>query len=182
MKPTITIERRKSGSTIWSLMLRIILLLVVTAGICSQQLFAQDFSRFEAFGGYQYTHLQPNLNLNGWNASVAGNVSSWFGVKLDLSGAYKSGGKMQTYMVGPVFSIRKAKRITPFAHALAGGTTFWGDGSTTGFSMAVGGGLDVNVSDHFAVRVLQADWFPFRSGPDWVKENMRVSTGVVFRF
>lgn len=182
MKRTTTSELRKSGSPIESVLLRAIALLMVAAGLFSQQLLAQEFSRVEAFGGYQFTHLQPNLNLNGWNASVAGNVSSWFGVKLDLGGAYKSGIKMQTYMVGPVLSIRKAKHITPFAHALAGGTTIWAGGSTTGFSMAVGGGLDVNLNDHFAVRMVQADWFPFRSGPDWVKENMRVSTGVVIRF
>jgi hypothetical protein len=179
MDCAIALKARKARST---KTLRIVVFLILAIGLNSQRLLAQDVSKIDLFGGYQYTHLQPNLNLNGWNASVTGNFNSWFGVKLDFSGAYKSGGKMQTYMVGPVFSIRKTQRITPFAHALAGGTTLWGDGSTTGFSMALGGGLDVNLGDHFAVRVVQADWFPLRSGPDWVKENMRVSTGVVFRF
>jgi len=148
----------------------------------SSRLAAQESHGIELYGGYQYTHLQPNLNVNGWNASVTGNLNSWFGLKLDLSGAYKSGGKMQTYMLGPVFSIRRARRVTPFAHVLAGGTTFWGDGGTTGFSMAIGGGVDVNLNHRLSVRLVQADWFPLRSGPEWVKENMRVSTGVVLRF
>jgi len=165
-----------------SLWPRIAALLVVIFGACSQRLFAQDFSRIDLYGGYQYTHLEPNINANGWNASVTGNITSWFGVKFELGGAYKSGSSVQTYMLGPVFSLRKVKRVTPFAHVLAGGSTFRDGESTTGFSMALGGGVDLNLNDHLAVRVVQADWYPFRFGPDWVKENMRVSTGVVFRF
>jgi hypothetical protein len=180
MKRTIIGTNRRPKPV--SIASRLVALILVAAGCCSPQLFAQEHSKVDLFGGYQYTHFQPNTNSSGWNASVTANANNWLGFKFDLSGAYKSGVSMQTYMIGPVVSIRKARSFTPFAHFLAGGTTFWGGGSTTGFSLALGGGLDVKVNDHFAVRLLQADWFAFRLGPAWVKENARVSTGVVIRF
>jgi hypothetical protein len=48
--------------------------------------------------------------------------------------------------------------------------------------MALGGGLDANANDHFAVRLIQADWLAFRSGGFSEKKNARVSAGVVVRF
>src|SRR5215469_3692909 len=95
MDCAIALKARKARSTkTWTMR---IVFLILAIGLNSQRLLAQDVSKIDLFGGYQYTHLQPNLNLNGWNASVTGNFNSWFGVKLDFSGAYKSGGKMQTY-------------------------------------------------------------------------------------
>ena len=53
---------------------------------------AQDeFPRAEVFGGYSYFRANPDkLNLNGWDASVAGNITNWFGVEGDFSGHYGS--------------------------------------------------------------------------------------------
>jgi hypothetical protein len=48
--------------------------------------------------------------------------------------------------------------------------------------MAFGGGLDVNAGNHLAWRMVQADWLLFRSGGETDKKNVRVSTGLVFRF
>ena len=43
----------------------------------------------EVFGGYSYLRAHPeDINLNGWNASVTGNVTDWFGVEGDFSGHY----------------------------------------------------------------------------------------------
>ncbi len=142
----------------------------------------QEFPRAEIFGGYQFTHLDPSINANGWNAAVNGNLNRWFGVTADFSGAYKNGGHMYTYMFGPTFSTR-TERVTPFAHALFGGATAGGgEGSATAFSMALGGGLDVNAGSHLALRLVQADWLLLRSGGVTDKKNVRVSTGLVFRF
>jgi len=156
---------------------------VVLVVVCSLPVAAQDHPRAEFFGGYQFTHLQPDINANGWNASIAGNVNSWFGVAADFSGAYKNGGKLHTVMAGPVFSIRKSDKITPFAHVLVGGSWASGGGITTNaFTTAVGGGLDVKVNQHVAVRLVQADWLLFHSEGETVKKNARVSAGIVFRF
>jgi opacity protein-like surface antigen len=138
---------------------------------------AQDFPRAEVFGGYQFTHLNPQINASGWNVSATGNVNKWFGVTADFSGAYKSGERLHTYMVGPTFSVR-TERITPFAHALFGGAT----GGGSAFAMAVGGGVDLNASRHLAVRLIQADWLLLRSEGFTNKQNARVSAGIVFRF
>ncbi len=50
----------------------------------------KEFPRAEVFGGYQFLHLYPSLNANGWNAAVNGNVNRWFGVTADFSGSYKN--------------------------------------------------------------------------------------------
>jgi opacity protein-like surface antigen len=138
----------------------------------------KDFPKAEIFGGYQFVHLNPSLNASGWNAAVNGNVNRWFGITADFSGVYKNGGHLYTYMFGPTLSTRTGP-ITAFAHTLLGGAT---DGDDSAFSMAVGAGADVNAGDHFAIRLVQADWMLFRSGGFTAKKNGRVSAGVVFRF
>jgi hypothetical protein len=137
----------------------------------------EEYPKAEIFGGYQYLRLNP-INLNGWNAAVTGNFNRWLGVTGDFSGMYKSGASLHTYMFGPQFSARTA-HVTPFAHALFGGATVEG---TSAFSMALGGGLDVNAGRHLAIRLVQADWMYFRSGGEAVGKNVRVSAGLVFRF
>ena len=163
--------------------MRKILAVLVFSIVCSLTAAAQDHPKVELFGGYQFTHFNPDINANGWNASIAGNVNSWFGVAADFSGAYKYGGKFHTAMAGPVFSYRKSERVTPFAHVLLGGAVASGGGiSENGFAMAVGGGLDVNLNKHVALRLVQGDWLMFRAGGETDSKNGRVSTGIVFRF
>ena len=89
---------------------------------------------------------------------------------------------MYTYMFGPTFTAR-TKRVTPFVHALFGGANIGGGGDSGGaFSMALGGGLDVNAGSHVALRAVQADWLMLHSGGDTLSKNVRVSTGLVVRF
>ena len=142
----------------------------------------EDHPKIELFGGYQFTHLSPSLNANGWNAAVNGNMNRWLGVTADFSGSYKGTGQMYTFMFGPVLSVR-TKKVTPFVHALFGGTTI-GDGGSFGgaFSMGLGGGMDVSAGNHLALRLVQADWFLLHAGGETEKKNVRVSTGLVFRF
>ncbi len=163
--------------------MRTFLTLVVLVGVCSLPVAAQDYPKGELFGGYQFTHLNPSVNANGWNASITGNVNKWLGISADFSGAYKNGGKLHTVMAGPVFSMRTSSNVTPFVHALFGaGIASGGGTSSTAFATALGGGLDVTVNEHVAVRLVQADWLLFRSGGVTDKSNARVSAGLVFRF
>lgn len=142
----------------------------------------EEYPRTELYGGYQFTHLGPSLNANGWNAAVNGNLNRWVGVTADFSGSYKGAGHMYTLMAGPVFSVR-TKWVTPFAHALFGGATIGEGGSSGGaFSMGLGGGMDVNAGNHLALRLVQADWLLLHAGGETAKKNVRVSTGLVFRF
>ena len=142
---------------------------------------AQAEPRAEVFGGYQYTHLDPSTNANGWNAALTGNFNQWLGVTADFSGAYESGFKFHTYTFGPVVSAH-LPIAKPFVHALFGGATASGGGtSSTGFDMMLGGGLDVGHGS-LAWRVVQADWMITRFSGFTDKKNTRVSTGIVLRF
>src|SRR5215217_3503116 len=138
--------------------------------MCITTIAQEDTPHVEVFGGYSY----PGGNFHGWNASVTGNVNKWFGVTGDFSGFYggSSGPNFEesqgvhTYMVGPRISLRR-KRVTPFAHALFGGSHInfralqSGErfsASDKGSSIALGGGLDVRVNNRIAVRAFQIDY------------------------
>jgi hypothetical protein len=178
-----------------------------------------NYPKAEVFGGYSYLRANPSefsrlydwTNLNGWNASVAGNINKWFGVEGDFAGYYGSPSILglniplldvnyYTFMGGPKLTYRSGA-IAPFAHFLIGGVrgSFGGGiGSfnltltdQTALATAVGGGIDINMGKHFAVRPVQADYlmtrfnpitdFPF-SGLSDRQNNLRLSAGIVWRF
>jgi outer membrane protein OmpA-like peptidoglycan-associated protein len=111
-------------------------------------------------------------------------------------------GRVFTYMIGPRLSYRNP-RITPFAQALfgvahAGAVSISGcTGSSVciplpsenAFAMVVGGGFDANLHHWLAIRLIQADYFRTQfkdpsspTGPSGQRNNVRLSTGLVFRF
>ena len=152
---------------------------------------ADDFSRAEVFGGYQYTRIgiAPGENANGWNGALTGYVRPWFGVTADFSGAYRAIGpvnlRAHTYTFGPTFAHRGG-RLTPFAHVLAGGfhasAGFQDIGAgLNGFALLAGGGLNVEATRHLAVRLFQADWLLWRGAGVTEKKNARISAGIVIR-
>jgi opacity protein-like surface antigen len=170
--------------------------------------YADDNSpKIEVFGGYSYVRGEQGVNLHGWNASVAGNITHYFGLVGDVSGHYANDsfldGNTYTFLGGPQFSFRTT-RMTPFAHALFGvtrvstGLGLFGynfGASQSEFAMAFGGGLDINLSDRFAIRAIQADYFPVRTGGNLLNSfrlpfsfgsdfvnNFRVGAGIVIKF
>ena len=163
-------------------------------GLFSVAAFAQEMGgtpKAEIFGGYQYTRFDGGLNANGWNTSVAGNLNNWFGIAGDFSGAYKTQNGVSfnnyTYTFGPVVSYRHNETITPFAHFLAGGyrasASFSGaSGSSNGFAMMFGGGVDVKATRHVGVRAIQFDWLSLHSNGTSDNNNMRISTGLLLRY
>jgi hypothetical protein len=175
-----------------------IFILIVFVGLVSSPLLAQDYPRAQVFGGYQYLHLGngADVNANGWNASVTGNFNKWFGVAADFSGSYKTvnvsgtnvDAKIYTYTGGPVIHLNSEGKVDPFVHALFGGAHLSaslsgvGSGSENGFTTAAGGGVDVKVNKAIAVRLIQADWVFYRFSGDNESKNVRISTGIVFRF
>jgi len=162
---------------------------------------AQDDSKVSAFVGYShlFTVLGTNIkntNSNGGNASVEFDLNNWFGAVGDVAGYYtgnfagtKKTDTLITFMGGPRFSLRSGKARL-FGEGLFGGAhTSVSTFTKNAFSFAVGGGADVNVSEHFSVRIVEADYVytkfnvsPF-FGPNNTKQNSaRISTGVVIRF
>ena len=156
---------------------------------------AQEGTKAEIFGGYQYTRINPGSgasgeNFNGWNMAFTANVNQWLGVTADISGAYKDfsgvSAKEHNFLFGPTVSYKKAEKVKPFAHVLFGvshaGAGFSGTGvSDNAFAMAFGGGADVAVHKNVAVRLFQFDYLMTRFGGD-SQNNVRLSTGIVFKF
>ncbi|MEP6642853.1 MAG: outer membrane beta-barrel protein [Acidobacteriaceae bacterium] len=145
----------------------------------------------EFFGGYQYTKYDGGTNANGWDTAVTGNLNRWLGVTGDFSGAYNSQNGVSfhdyLYTVGPVVSLRTNKAFTPYAHFLAGGSraSFSGlglTGSNSGFAMMFGGGVDIAATRHVAIRAAQLDWLSLRSNGVSDNNNLRITTGLVFRY
>lgn len=149
---------------------------------------AQDYSKVDLFGGYQYSRLGSGItlvpNANGWDGSATFNVNKTFGVEGDFNGAYQSynsvvaaqlgagsgvnvPAKIYTYSGGPVISFRSKSRFTPFAHVLVGGarrniavsaSSVSVAIPSNGYAITAGGGLDLKVAKHISIRLVQADW------------------------
>ncbi|MCI0487794.1 MAG: porin family protein [Blastocatellia bacterium] len=151
-------------------------------------------------------HFSVNGNLNKWFGLVADfsghydSSESRFRTSLTnlpfFSSDFKSEERIHTAMVGPRFSYRDKEKITPFAHTLFGVARkhdeslsilndtdrfFFSDNSTK-FAFALGGGLDVKLSNTIALRVIQADYLVSRLGFNNNRHNLRASAGIVFRF
>jgi len=150
--------------------------------------------------------------LNGGSASIAFNFNRYLGIVGDFGGfndteirlfgtnstsAPGSSGTVYTYLFGPRLSFRNHSRITPFVQALFGGVhasevTLSGCSCTLlpsedTFAMTAGGGLDVRVHRHFAIRILQAEYLMTRfenrnTGANAGQNDIRLSSGIVFRF
>ena len=109
-----------------------------------------------------------------------------------------------TFMLGPRLSFRDHGRFTPFLQVL-GGVAHAGDVNLVGcnapiyactpllsqnaFTMTGGGGLDYRLTHRFALRLFQAEFLLSRfqdptslTGADGWQTNVRLSTGIVFRF
>ncbi len=147
--------------------------------------FAQDAPSVEVFGGYSHAVIDGSVPLNGWNASLAGNYNRWLGIKADFAGQYGSAWGIRSstheFLFGPVVSYR-GEKITPFAQALAGVMREAAGGeSSNAFAAMVGGGLDCNLSDHWALRLAEVDYLLSRFGSE-TQNNLRYSTGIVFKF
>src|SRR5579871_662188 len=184
-------------------------LAVIAMALLSISVFAQEGvpPKAEVFGGYQYTHIGSSTDLgttgqgfNGWDANATYNFAKFIGMEGDFSGAYTSvsgvSTHIYTYTAGPVVAVELAK-IKPFAHVLFGGTDLSGSQSGVsvswnGFTTMVGGGVDYKLSGPLAFRVAQFDWLYYHYGSKTISgvavpsfsgsNNVRISTGVVFRF
>jgi len=128
----------------------------------------------------------PSFSLyGGWQVQASYNFSSHFGMTADFGGHYRSisGTRVSEYeyLFGPRVKA-SMRNATLFAHGLVGAHTFRVAGqSFNGFAGGVGGGLDYDVSRHFSVRVIQADYLRVRVSNAWF-HDARLSVGIVFKF
>lgn len=162
---------------------------------------AQD-NRTDTFLGASFTHngdlpktfkgalgtLESGTNIGGGVAELAVNVNRWFGLAGDLNFSHNGTQNQFTFMGGPEFSVR-FKKSRVFAHALVGGAyevqklkgfhlAALADSS---FAYALGGGLDIGVSKHFAIRLPQVDYI-YTEAFKGSENNLRAAAGIVLRF
>ncbi|MFQ5817014.1 MAG: hypothetical protein ACE5H2_03530 [Terriglobia bacterium] len=144
---------------------------------------AQEAPRAEFFAGYSYLSLGDGGRLSvpgGFQFQVAGNFNDYLGIAADFGAHSKSGVQIYEYMVGPRFTSR-GDTTSGFFHLLVGGVTVSNGASVNGFAVTFGSGLDVNVSDHIAIRVAQFDYLLERLQGNWTTGTIRYGFGIVFK-
>lgn len=164
----------------------------------------EEAPKVDVFAGYSYLQANPStagldsFHLNGGSVSGAYNVRSWLGAVADF-GAYTNGnigrsgfgGTTSTYLFGPRISYRHFGRITPFGQVLFGvartnASAFLTSSSQNAFAMTAGGGVDYRLAEHFTLRPMQVEYLMTRFSETTTgtatQNNLRVSTGLVFRF
>jgi hypothetical protein len=143
----------------------------------------------ELYGGYDYIQVNDGgtaYNFNGGSGQLAYNVTNWLGVAGDLGGYYTGDGfhaGIFSYLFGPRVSLRGHGKFTPFAQVLFGGARSIDNSPLNAFAMIASGGIDYKISEHFAIRPVQAEYFQtrFMDGATNRQNNFRYSAGVVFR-
>ena len=181
---------------------------------------SESETRATIFGGYSY--LRNNSNgFSGWEGQGTFNLNRYLGVTADVSGARVtpfsfsalgfSAGTYQhlnNYLFGPTVTATVG-RSAVFAHALFGearaslgagvGIPIIGGISTditsaNAFAMAFGGGVDIGLTRHLAIRAVQVDYLRTQfNATDALttglssslgnrQNSFRFSSGIVFRF
>jgi hypothetical protein len=158
--------------------------------------------RFDVAGLFRWSRafsqdsLGMNLDYYGWNIVFGSNISQNFGLEASVGGFYwnapsefsdVAGITYYDFLGGPRFSF-PAGSVTPFVHFLAGLThakiSVIGLNLLSGnaLSLMPGGGLDVNISRHFAIRPIQVDWRAIYDEGVWGTKDINLSGGLVVRF
>jgi opacity protein-like surface antigen len=156
--------------------------------------------KFDLSGTYSFLHsdsadIGGPFNLNGGSAALAYNLNNRLSVVADL-GAYRFSGlpgnltsNLFTYLFGPRFTVRRFRRVAPFAQVLLGGARVSASSAEisageNAFSMSVGGGLDLTLHRRFSLRLIEADYlltrFPNLNTNSATENHLRISAGIVF--
>jgi len=165
--------------------------LVVLASLLPLAARAQD--RVEFFAGYSYMHVDATpafnpqttgFNTNGWEVSGEYKLHDWLGVVGDFDGHYGSPDGVSTsvnaFLFGP--QVSWPTRVSPFAHILVGGGhVSTGPFADTSLAFAIGGGIDSRLVHGIYWRIIEGDYLPTRFFGN-TQSNVRVSTGIVFKF
>jgi len=141
-------------------------------------------SPFQAEVGYTLLHITCcgfSATANGGNAELFYNANNWLSLGGDVAGVTTNGLNIYTYQFGPRIYFSRGT-FQPFAQVLLGGAHFTaGGGSANSFNFDLGGGVDIKVSQHFAVRPVEVGYEHFSiTGVGF--NNLRYSAGLVFYF
>jgi opacity protein-like surface antigen len=163
----------------------------------------------------QNNNIIPTFSLNGGGGSVAAYLTKLVGIEAEFQGygsythnlitpggVLSASGNLFTYNVGPIVKFRTS-HVEPFAEALFGGahtnlyaniynfcpgcTNVSKSPSNNAFDFIIGGGVDIPLNEHIAIRAAQFDYLLTRFGNDFTggnnnQSNFRFQAGVQFRF
>ena len=179
-------------------MKRLVMVIAAVVVLVPATVWAQDTPAAEVFGGFSVLTVSDSnitgsrITPVGWQASISANLNSRFGIVGDFGGEYKDDAtncpscKFHSFL-GGVRVGQRMEKATVFAHALYGGTRISAAGSSsdTNFTMAYGGGVDLNATDRIAIRIIQFDWLPMKfdtgTSSDWLTNSLRFGFGIVFK-
>ena len=144
-----------------------------------------------------------DFTQNGGSGYLEYNLNRYVGLVADLGG-YHNGNinnfqidnTVFTYLFGPRFNWRMS-RVTPYIQMLVGGarisasyfdpaTSLRVAGHQNGFASALGGGLDIALTNHISLKPIQLEYLmtqdpnPFTTALH-TQNNLRYSAGVVLR-
>jgi hypothetical protein len=172
--------------------------------------------KWELFGGYSAFNpgtdvhgvlpggvlpVSRSLETNPWGvgASVTYNFNRWLGMTLDASTLRNSeeagvrrvdDAALSNLSLGPKITFRHA-RFSPFLEGLVGDHRLMPDSfhDIQTWGLMAGGGLDLNLSRHIALRLLRADYVfsnyrygPAATTPTTEVRGLRLQAGLVFMF
>ena len=158
--------------------------------------------------GVEYNYVRANaapgvcgcFALNGgsgWVAfnfshslAVVGEIASQHAANISSTGA---GLTLTSFLAGTRYTWTRSGRFAPFAQVLLGGAHASGTlapgnsglaGSSNAFALTAGGGLDVGLTRHIALRAIEADYYltRFANGINDDQNNLRLAAGLMIRF
>ncbi len=185
--------------------LRTMMVLLLAGGAGSAV--AQSVSGAEVALNYTYVHSNAPpggcgcFSWNGGSAAAAWHVNSSFAIVADFAGVHAgridSSGLSPTlvsYLFGPRYTYQAREgKLIPYSQILLGGAHasdgYFPSGtgnssSANAFALTAGGGLDITVAQHVAIRAGQVEYLytSLANGVNGHQNSLRVSAGVVFRF
>ena len=172
------------GSRI-SRMMKIGFFLTLSLLICTTAALAQQDAppKADVFAGYQW--LNPGGNIPSTSTDASGNILPFklpsmpagfglafgynfhpnFALEGDFGANYKNGNDVSTYSIGPRYTWR-GEGMNLFAHTLVGANHLntASFGARTGIGAILGGGIDLSLTKHVSLRLIEADY-------QWAKQN-----------
>jgi outer membrane immunogenic protein len=167
---------------------------------------AQSAPAFDLGGNYTYVRVNAApgdcgcINMQGGSGWASYNLSRSLGVVGEVAVQHASNIAplsadltLTSFLGGVRYKVKPARVFIPFVQVLIGGAHASGDmapgapgipGSANAFAMTAGGGLDIRLSERFAVRAFQADYYytRFTNGVNDHQNNLRLGVGLVLRF
>ncbi len=151
----------------------------------------QQIPRLEVFGGYSYLRFDSKIigfadksDLHGGNVSVSYRLFRALGVVADVSAHTGTDLHLYNFLIGPQLWLPRGK-MNFFGHFFYGKTrnhvSVRGGETSIGRALAIGGGVDRNLTPRVAVRLIQVDYLNTHTfGTN--ENNLRLSAGLVFQF